>query len=161
MVVPLSSSLISGIFVLSEGTRHQYYNSYRSAIEFAHLTDNAGLLGVTVWDRTPRAPLYDSEDCPLVFLLAKAAFPANEEGILDAVHIASFVTPILDSIPPPTTGQIAHIVGIITSVDDDPSGIRTFAVEAVQLLCSERYCFTTRFVCLFICFIIHTHMPNL
>ena len=149
-MAPPSSFLISGVFALSGGDRHpdqRHYTSYLSSIDFIDPND---FLNISLRKYTP---LSDSlyEDQTLVFVVAKAILPANEDGILDAIYCAHFESSLASNLPQITT-HIAHAAGIVTSVDNGAI-TRTFTLSVSEYVRSDRHNFSIKYVCLLICLV--------
>ena len=145
-MAPASSFLISGIFFLSDGSRSTnppYYAQYLSALDFLN-PDR--FINVSIRKYTPPSePLYAEET--VVFLVAKAALPAGEDGMLDTIHCTPFQSSwesFQESLPPgPThTASVTGTIGAVSNV----GAIRSFTVNASEYVRDERRGFTIRSV---------------
>jgi len=146
-MAPASSFLISGIFFLSDGaqsTNPAYYTSYLSALDFVDTDEQ--FINCSVRKYTPPSePLL--EDGTMVFLLAKAALPAGENAMLDAIHCTPFQLSwedIKEYIPaiPTHTASVVGTIGVVTNV----GSTRSFTVHASEYVRDERRGFTIQFV---------------
>ena len=147
-MAPPSFFIISGIFELSQGERsleQRHYADYLSSIDFVDPDDS---LNVTIRKYTPLAEdLYG--DPALVYVVAKAALPVAEEGMLDAIHCAPFEFSSVENLPRITT-NIAHAAGIVTSVTNGTTA-RIFTLSVAEYVRGERRNFSVMFVCILIC----------
>ena len=146
-MAPPSSFLLSGIFALSGGDRlsdQRHYTNYLSSIDFVNPND---FLNVSVRKYTPLAEsLY--EDQTLVFVVAKAVLPTDEEGILDAIYCAQFESFQAEDLPQIST-HVANAAGTVTSVDNGPI-LRTFTLSVSEYVRSDRRNFSIKYVCVLI-----------
>jgi len=83
----------------------------------------------------------------MVFLLAKAALPAGENAMLDAIHCTPFQLSwedIKEYIPaiPTHTASVVGTIGVVTNV----GSTRSFTVHASEYVRDERRGFTVQFV---------------
>ena len=141
-----SSFLISGIFFLSDSARSanpSYYTHYLSALDFL---DADQFINISIRKYTPPSePLYAEQT--IVFLVAKAALPAGEDGMLDVIHCTPFQSSwedFKDCLPPSPT-HTASVTGTITAIDNVGS-TRSFTVNASEYVRDERCGFTIRSV---------------
>jgi len=150
-MAPASSFLISGIFFLSDGSRSTnppYYAQYLSALDFLNPDQ---FIDVSIRKYTPPSePLYAEET--VVFLVAKAALPAGEEGMLDVIHCTPFQSSwenFKGSLPLGAT-HTASITGTIGAVSN-VGATRSFVINASEYVRDERRGFTIRhvFPCLY------------
>lgn len=142
-MAPPSSCLISGIFTLSDGSRNsdlQYYTTYLSALDFV---DPDKFLNISIRKYTaPADALY--ADGTFVYVVAKAALPGGDDGMLDPIHCTPFQFPLGDNIPPDPT-HVAFITGTINSTSDNGS-VRSFTLAVSEYVRDERRHFSVRFV---------------
>ena len=145
-MAPASSFLISGIFLLSDGSRSTnppYYAQYLSALDFL---DPEPFINISIRKYTPPSEPLCTEDT-VVFLVAKAALPAGEDGMLDTIHCTPFQSSwenFQGSLPsgPTHTASVAGTIGAISNV-----GVtRSFMVNASEYVRDERRGFTIRSV---------------
>ena len=146
-MAPASSFLISGIFFLSEGARStspSYYVNYLSALDFIN---SKQFINISIRKYTPPSePIQPNET--IVFLVAKAALPAGEEGMLDAVHCTPFqlswedFKDCLPLIPTHTTSA----VGTIGPVHTNTGSTRSFTINVSEYVRDKCRGFTVRFV---------------
>jgi len=136
-MAPLSSCHITGIFSLSEGTRNvepSYYASYLSALEFI---DDTKFINVSVRKFTPSADVLYADDS-FVFMVAKAALPAGEDGMLDSIYCTPFKSTPEDfqsSVPPEPT-HTAFITGTVGRVDSS-GPTRSFVLTTSEYVRDE------------------------
>ena len=145
-MAPASSFLISGIFFLSDGSRStnpSYYTQYLSALDFL---DTDQFINISIRKYTPPSePLYAEES--VVFLVAKAALPAGEDGLLDTIHCTPFQSSwenFRDSLPAGPT-HTASVTGTIAAISN-VGATRSFTVNASEYVRDERRGFTIRSV---------------
>jgi len=154
-MAPLSSCHISGVFSLSDGSRDTdpaYYAQYLSALEFH---DSDKFINVSIRKFTPSVEALHA-DGSLVFLVAKAAFPPGDDGMLDSIYCAPFrpIAEDLDQALPFEPTHIAFVTGVVSDVSDvGSSGISTGVTKSFTLTASEyvrdvRRAFEIRYVSL-------------
>jgi len=142
-MAPPSSCHISGIFSLSEGSRNtepRYYATYLSALEF---TDDEKFINVSIRKFTASADILYADNS-FIFLVAKAALPAGEDGILDSIYCAPFISPP-EGFQPPSPAHTASVTGTVSSVNTSGS-TRSFTLTTSEYVRDERRTFTVRFV---------------
>jgi len=142
-----SSCLIAGVFPLSDGTRTtdpNYYATYLSALEFTGT--NGAYINVSVRKYTGPAETVFPDDS-FVFMVAKAALPPGEDGMLDPLHCTPFGSPQDGFYPyyPPEPTHTAFVTGTVSCVSND-GPIRSFTLETSEYVCNERRTFNIRFV---------------
>jgi len=147
-MAPLSSCLISGIFSLSDGSRDtdlSYYVQYLSAVEFH---DETKYINVSIRKFTPSAEALHA-DGSLVFLVAKAAFPPGDGGMLDSIYCVPF-RPIedLDQALPVEPTHVAFVTGVVSNVGNvSGSGVnRSFTLTVSEYVRDLRRAFEIRYV---------------
>jgi len=145
-MAPASSFLISGVFFLSDGTRSvnpSYYTHYLSALDFL---DADHFINISIRKYTPPSePPYADET--IVFLVAKAALPAGEDGMLDVIHCAPFQLSwdnFKDCLPPIPT-HTASVTGTISATNNLGS-TRSFTISVSEYVRDERRGFTVQSV---------------
>lgn len=145
-MAPASSFLIYGVFCLSDGSRMtnpSYYTEYLSALD---LIDPNQPINISIRKYTPPSePLY--ADGTIVFLVAKAALPANEDGILDVVHCTPFELSWEDFKDCLPSGPIhaASVTGTIGAIGN-AGPTRSFTVNASEYVRDEHRVFPIQFV---------------
>lgn len=147
-MAPASSFLISGVFCLSDGSRManpSYYTEYLSALD---LTGPGEFINVSIRKYTPPSELLYA-DGVIVFLVAKAALPSNEDGILDVIHCTPFQFQSswddFKSFLPPGPIHTASVTGTIGAINNVGS-TRSFTVNASEYVRDERRGFLIQFV---------------
>ena len=138
---PLSSCHISGVFCLSGASRNAeptYYAQYLSSLEFA---DDDKFIDVSVCKFTPSTDgLY--VDDTFVFMVAKAALPAGEDGMLDSIYCTPFnLSNGVQSFLPPDPTYTAFVTGKVTSVDISEPATRSFTLTVSEYVRDERRTF--------------------
>lgn len=147
--MPLASCHISGIFALSGGFRQtdpSYYAEYLSSLEFP---DDHKFINVTVRKFTPTSEALLPDDS-FVYMVAKAALPAEGDGMLDSIYSTSFV-PVSDGSDQAVTANPMHtafITGTVRSVNTEGS-IRIFTLTTGEFVRGEQRTFDVRFVLFF------------
>jgi hypothetical protein len=149
-MAPLSSCHIAGVFSLSDGSRDTdpaYYAQYLSAIEFY---DDNRYINVSIRKFTPSMEGLYADDS-LVFLVAKAAFPPGDEGMLDSIYCVPF-RPFqgLDQALPVEPTHIAFVTGVVSDVSDATSheATRFFTLTTSEYVRDVRRAFEVRYVSL-------------
>ena len=152
---PLSSLHISGVFTLTDGIRNAdptYYMQYLTALEFS---DDTNFINVSVRKFTPTVEsLY--EDRTFVFMVAKAALPPGEDGMLDSINCTPFGSPsegFALCIPPEPT-HTAFATGVVSRVRAG-AAIKSFDLTIVEYVRDERRTFDIRYVSLSIYLPLH------
>jgi hypothetical protein len=151
---PLSSCHISGIFSLSQGSRNiepTYYAQYSSTLEFP---DDKISFEVSIRKSPPFTDTLYVDDS-VVFMVAKAALPARENGLLDSIYCTPF-DPLPEglesSLPegfdpsfPLDSTHTAFVTGTVGRVDN---GTRTksFTLNTSEYVRDEQRAFDVRSV---------------
>ena len=143
-----SSCLISGVFPLSDGSRNadpSYYATYLSALEF---TKDENFINVSVRKYTALTDTLYVDDT-FVYMVAKAALPTGEDGMLDSIHCAPFTSPSGGFEPccPSKPTHTAFVTGTVSGVDTSTS-IRSFTLTTSEYVRNERRAFDVRYVLL-------------
>ena len=144
--MPLASCHISGIFSLSGGFRYTepaYYAEYLSSLEFP--VDHK-FINVSVRKFTPSSESL-LPDNSFVFMVAKAALPAEEDGMLDSIYCTPF-NPSSEGSEQPITANPTHtafVTGTVRSVNSD-GPIRSFTLTTGEFVRGEARTFDIRFV---------------
>ncbi|KAF9791127.1 hypothetical protein BJ322DRAFT_1104791 [Thelephora terrestris] len=118
-MAPASSFLLSGIFCLSDGSRMtnpSYYTEYLSTLD---LINSDPPINVSIRKYAPHSEaLYP--DGTIVFLVAKAALPGNEDGMLDVVHCTPFQSSWEEFRKSLPSGPVhtASVIGTISAISD-------------------------------------------
>lgn len=163
-MAPLSSCHVSGVFSLSGGSRNtepSYYARYLSALEF---TDDNKFINVSVRKFTPSADVLYADNS-FVFMVAKAALPAGEDGMLDSLHCTLFESTPEDfesSLPPEPTHTM-FVTGTVGSIDSS-GPMRSFVLTTSEYVRDERRTFDIRSVSFLRVsgfYIAHTFTPQL
>ena len=141
-----SSCLISGIFLLSEGTCNtepSYYATYLSALEFA---DEDKFINISIRKFTASADLL-YPDGTSVFVVTKAALPTREDGMLNVIHCTPFISSTGGFEPccPLEPTHTIFVAGTVSNVNTTGS-IRSFIVTTLEYVRDERRTFNIRFV---------------
>jgi len=144
---PPSACLISGIFALSDGSRDpstRYRATYLSALNFP---DPKEFINISIRAYTGLTDtLY--EDGSLVFIVAKAALLAGEDGLLDAIHYVPFgsFSDSEDPPPPVSSTPTAFVAGTVVSVDNSLPASRLITLNTSEYIRDQRRAFHVRFV---------------
>ena len=141
-----SSCLISGVFPLSEGSRNadpSYYATYLSALEFIN---DENFINVSIRKYTASTDIL-YVDGSFVYMVAKAALPAGEDGMLDSIHCTPFIPPSGGFQPcyPPEPTHTVFVTGTISGVDNGTS-VRSFTLTTSEYVRDERRTFNVRYV---------------
>lgn len=147
--MPLLSCHVSGIFPLSGGFRRSdpsYYAEYLSSLEFP-VDDKFINVSVRRFTPTSESLLADNS---FVFLVAKAAIPADGDGMLDTIHCTPF-TPLPPGSEQPITIDPTHtafVTGTVRSISNGDDSVRSFTVLTGEWVRGEQRTFDLRFVVL-------------
>lgn len=124
-------------------TNPSYYTEYLSALD---LLNPDRPINISIRKYTPPSePLYP--DGTIVFLVAKAALPGKEDGILDVIHCTPFESSwddFKDCLPagPIHTASVTGTISAISNVGP----IRSFTVNASEYVRDERRAFPIQYV---------------
>lgn len=141
---PLSSCHIAGVFCLSEASRNSdptYYAQYLSSIEFS---DDSKYIDISIRKFTPSTDgLYVQNT--FVFMVAKAALAAGEDGMLDSIYCTPFDSPVDAPSPlPPDPTHTAFVTGEVTVLDTSEPATRSFTLSVSEYVRDERRTFDIR-----------------
>lgn len=141
-----SSCLISGVFPLSGGSRNtdpSYYATYLSALEF---TNGEDFINVSIHKYTASTDILFTDDS-FIFMVAKAALPAGEEGMLDSIHCTPFISPSggFELCYPPEPTHTVFITGTMSSADNS-GPIQSFTLTALEYVRNEQCTFNVRYI---------------
>lgn len=95
-MAPLSSCKVTGVFRIFSPSRNKgrpYFAHYLSGLQFPVLNgQEAKRLNISIRNFTPATdPLFENDT--FVFVVAHAAFPASQDGILDCISCIPFAPP--------------------------------------------------------------------
>jgi len=120
-----------------------YYTQYLSTLDFLNPDQ---FINVLIHKYTPPSePLYAEET--VVFLVAKAALAAGEDGMLDTIHCTPFQSSwenFQGSLPPGPT-HVASVTGTIGAVSN-VRATRSFTVNASKYVRDEHRGFSIQYV---------------
>ena len=142
-MAPLTSCLVSGIFAIEGGRRETekpFYATYLSTLDFV---DPENFLDVSVCNYSLLTEgLY--ADGSLVFMVAKAAFLPESNGMLESVYCVPFDDSMSDDYLPFSTTKVASVTGAVTSVNNGMPN-QSFALSVTAYVCGDQS-FHIRFV---------------
>ena len=141
--MPLPSCHISGIFSLSGGYRRAETSRCAEYLSALESPINHASFNISVRKFAPFSGAL-LEDNSFVFMVAKAALPAGEDGMLDSVICVPFDSPSERPITFRPT-QTAFVTGALREVDRI-GPIRIITLTTLEYVHGEQQTFDVRFV---------------